>query len=85
MRHRGFLLLSLLALLALTSAVAKKKNKVKKDGPGIECTEEWAWGPCTLSSKDCGVGFREGSCGAPTQRIGCRIPCNWKEFGADCK
>ncbi|KAK2100509.1 hypothetical protein P7K49_021857 [Saguinus oedipus] len=110
MQHRGFLLLSLLALLALTSAVAKKKgeappppgctargvspctgpelcsphvvDKVKKDGPGIECAEEWAWGPCTPSNKDCGVGFREGSCGAQTQRIRCRIPCNWKkEFG----
>uniref|UniRef100_A0A2K6UHJ7 Uncharacterized protein n=1 Tax=Saimiri boliviensis boliviensis TaxID=39432 RepID=A0A2K6UHJ7_SAIBB len=33
-QHRGFLLLSLLALLALTSAVAKKKDKVKKDVPG---------------------------------------------------
>uniref|UniRef100_A0A2K5DP40 Midkine n=1 Tax=Aotus nancymaae TaxID=37293 RepID=A0A2K5DP40_AOTNA len=65
-QHRGFLL-SLLALLALTSAV------------------EWAWGPCTPSSKDCGVGFREGSCGAQTQRIRCRIPCNWKEFGAIAK
>ncbi|KAK2116201.1 hypothetical protein P7K49_006827 [Saguinus oedipus] len=62
MQHRGFLL-SLLALLALTSAVAKKKDKVKKDSPGIEC----------------------GSCRAQTQRIRCRIPCNWKEFGADCK
>uniref|UniRef100_A0A2K6TLP9 Midkine n=1 Tax=Saimiri boliviensis boliviensis TaxID=39432 RepID=A0A2K6TLP9_SAIBB len=86
MQPRGFFLLSLLALLALTSAVAKKKDKEKKDGPGIECAEEWAWGPCTPSSKRCGVGFREGSCGAQTQRIRCRIPCNWKkEFGADCK
>ncbi|XP_011818697.1 PREDICTED: midkine isoform X1 [Colobus angolensis palliatus] len=85
MQHRGFLLLTLLALLALTSAVAKKKDKVKKGGPGSECAE-WAWGPCTPSSKDCGVGFREGTCGAQTQRIRCRVPCNWKkEFGADCK
>ncbi|KAL0628629.1 Midkine [Plecturocebus cupreus] len=61
-------------------------DKVKKDGPGIECAEEWAWGPCTPSSKDCGVGFREGSCGAQTQRIRCRIPCNWKkEFGDPCR
>ncbi|XP_024110593.1 midkine isoform X1 [Pongo pygmaeus] len=85
MQHRGFLLLTFLALLALTSAVAKKKDKVKKGGPGSECAE-WAWGPCTPSSKDCGVGFREGTCGAQTQRIRCRVPCNWKkEFGADCK
>uniref|UniRef100_A0A2K5C7R3 Midkine n=1 Tax=Aotus nancymaae TaxID=37293 RepID=A0A2K5C7R3_AOTNA len=74
MQHRGFLLLSSLPY------------KVKKDGPGSACAEEWAWWPCTLSRKDCSVGFREGSCGARTQRIRCRIPCNWKkEFGADCK
>ncbi|XP_010828613.1 PREDICTED: midkine [Bison bison bison] len=85
MQRRSFLLLALLALLALTSAVAKKKDKVKKGGPGSECAE-WTWGPCTPSSKDCGVGFREGTCGAQTQRIRCRVPCNWKkEFGADCK
>uniref|UniRef100_A0A8C9DLE5 Midkine n=1 Tax=Prolemur simus TaxID=1328070 RepID=A0A8C9DLE5_PROSS len=52
MQHRGFLLLALLALLALTSAVAKKKDKVKKGGAGSECAE-WTWGPCTPSSKDC--------------------------------
>uniref|UniRef100_Q9TS70 Midkine (Fragments) n=1 Tax=Bos taurus TaxID=9913 RepID=Q9TS70_BOVIN len=46
-------------------------------GPGSECAE-WTWGPCTPSSKDCGVGFREGTCGAQTQRIRCRVPCNWK-------
>uniref|UniRef100_A0A3Q2GV19 Midkine n=4 Tax=Equus TaxID=9789 RepID=A0A3Q2GV19_HORSE len=85
MQHRSFLLFALLTLLALTSAVAKKKDKVKKGGPGSECGE-WTWGPCTPSSKDCGVGFREGTCGAQTQRIRCRVPCNWKkEFGADCK
>uniref|UniRef100_A0A2K5HUZ2 Uncharacterized protein n=1 Tax=Colobus angolensis palliatus TaxID=336983 RepID=A0A2K5HUZ2_COLAP len=32
MQHQGFLLLTLLVLLALTSAVAKKKDKVKKEG-----------------------------------------------------
>nr|XP_015101620.2 midkine isoform X2 [Vicugna pacos] len=85
MQRRGFLLLAFLSLLALTSAVAKKKDKVKKGGPGSECAE-WTWGPCTPSSKDCGVGFREGTCGGQTQRIRCRVPCNWKkEFGADCK
>lgn len=122
MQHRGFLLLALIALLALTSAVAKKKgdggggqvkpgpaagfpssetseevsgdprpelcplrvvDKVKKGVPGSECAE-WIWGPCTPSSKDCGVGFREGTCGAQTQRIRCRVPCNWKkEFGGE--
>ncbi|XP_054585917.1 midkine-like [Eptesicus fuscus] len=76
MQHRGFLLLAFLTLLALISVVAKKKDKVKKGGPGSECAE-WTRGPCTPSSKDCR---------AQTQRIWCRVPCNWKkEFGADCK
>uniref|UniRef100_A0A2K5R5W6 Midkine n=1 Tax=Cebus imitator TaxID=2715852 RepID=A0A2K5R5W6_CEBIM len=59
-QHRGFLLLSLLALLALTSAVAKKKDKAKKDGPGSECAEEWSWGPCSRSSKDCCTKAKKG-------------------------
>nr|XP_003465221.2 midkine isoform X1 [Cavia porcellus] len=63
----------------------KKKDKGKKVSAGSECAE-WTWGPCIPSSKDCGAGFREGTCGAQTQRIRCRVPCNWKkEFGADCK
>uniref|UniRef100_A0A8C2VZL0 Midkine n=2 Tax=Chinchilla lanigera TaxID=34839 RepID=A0A8C2VZL0_CHILA len=85
MQPRGFLLLALLALLALPSTAAKKKDKGKKGGAGGECAE-WTWGPCVPSSKDCGAGFREGACGAQTQRLRCRVPCNWKkEFGADCK
>ncbi|ELW48845.1 Midkine [Tupaia chinensis] len=81
MQHRGFLL-ALLALLALSSALATKKDKVKK---GSECAE-WTWGPCTPSSKDCGMGLREGTCGTQTQRIRCRVPCNWKkEFGGTLK
>lgn len=32
------------------------------------------------------MGFREGTCGAQTQRVHCKVPCNWKkEFGANCK
>lgn len=30
------------------------------------------------------MGFREGTCGAQTQRIHCKVPCNWKkEFGGE--
>ena len=58
-------------------------DKVKKGGPGSECSE-WTWGPCAPSSKDCGAGFREGTCGGQTQRLRCRVPCNWKkEFGGE--
>ncbi|XP_031206808.1 midkine-like isoform X1 [Mastomys coucha] len=32
------------------------------------------------------MGFPEGICEAQTQRVHCKVPCNWKkEFGADCK
>ncbi|EHB00278.1 Midkine [Heterocephalus glaber] len=79
MQHRAFLLLALLALLALPSAVAKKKDKAKKGGAGSECAE-WTWGPCVPSSKDCGAGLREGTCGAQTQRVRCRF-----SPPADCK
>ncbi|XP_025233444.1 midkine-like isoform X2 [Theropithecus gelada] len=42
MQHRGFLLLTLLALLALTSAVAKKKDKF-----GADCKYKFEnWGAC---------------------------------------
>lgn len=34
MQCPGFLLLALLTLLVLTSEVAKKKDKVKMEGPG---------------------------------------------------
>ncbi|XP_062957229.1 midkine-like [Cynocephalus volans] len=50
-----------------------------------ECVA-WTWGPCTPSSKDCGTGFCEGTCGAQTQRTWGRVA--WtrkKEFVADCK
>uniref|UniRef100_A0A8C6DLQ0 Pleiotrophin/Midkine N-terminal domain-containing protein n=1 Tax=Moschus moschiferus TaxID=68415 RepID=A0A8C6DLQ0_MOSMO len=51
MQCPGFLLLALLTLLVLTSEVAKKKDKVKMEGPGSECME-WTWRPCTLRAKD---------------------------------
>uniref|UniRef100_A0ACB8G459 Uncharacterized protein n=1 Tax=Sphaerodactylus townsendi TaxID=933632 RepID=A0ACB8G459_9SAUR len=56
-----------------------KKDKVKKNGS--DC-EDWRWGPCVPNSKDCGVGYREGTCNEETKKLKCKIPCNWKkEFG----
>ncbi|XP_061466869.1 midkine isoform X1 [Rhineura floridana] len=84
MQVRGLFLLFVLILLAASSEAGKnKKDKVKKNGS--DC-EEWRWGPCVPNSKDCGVGFREGTCNEETKKLKCKIPCNWKkEFGADCK
>uniref|UniRef100_A0A8D2CRG4 Midkine n=1 Tax=Sciurus vulgaris TaxID=55149 RepID=A0A8D2CRG4_SCIVU len=85
MQHLGFLLLlTLLALLALTSMVVKKKVKVKKVIPENESTE-WTWGPCIPNSKNCCVGFRKSTCRAQIQRIQYRVHCNLKEFGAPKK
>uniref|UniRef100_A0A671DU07 Uncharacterized protein n=1 Tax=Rhinolophus ferrumequinum TaxID=59479 RepID=A0A671DU07_RHIFE len=52
MQHRGCLLLTLLTLLVLTSAVAKKEDSVNKGSPGIEYTE-WTLDhpPCTPKAK----------------------------------
>ncbi|KAG6937986.1 midkine (neurite growth-promoting factor 2), partial [Chelydra serpentina] len=84
MQVRGLFLILVLILMAAASEAGKnKKDKVKKNGS--EC-EDWRWGPCTPNSKDCGVGYREGTCKEETKRLKCKIPCNWKkEFGADCK
>ncbi|MBZ3885885.1 Midkine [Sciurus carolinensis] len=85
MQHLGFfLLLTLLALLALTFMVVKKKVKVKKVIPGNESTE-WTWEPCIPNSKNCCVCFCKSTCRAQIQRIQYRVRCNWKEFGVRCK
>uniref|UniRef100_A0A8C5UBC5 Midkine n=1 Tax=Malurus cyaneus samueli TaxID=2593467 RepID=A0A8C5UBC5_9PASS len=58
-------------------------EKAKKDGS--KC-EDWRWGPCVPNSKDCGLGYREGTCKDESKKLKCKIPCNWKKkFGADCK
>uniref|UniRef100_A0A8C3LCD6 Midkine n=1 Tax=Chrysolophus pictus TaxID=9089 RepID=A0A8C3LCD6_CHRPC len=84
MQPRGLLLLLALLLLAATVEAAKaKKEKAKKEGS--EC-QDWRWGPCVPNSKDCGLGYREGTCGDESRKLKCKIPCNWKKkFGADCK
>ncbi|XP_064368737.1 midkine isoform X4 [Dromaius novaehollandiae] len=90
MQVRGLLLLLALILLTATAEAGKNKkapsslaDKVKKSSS--EC-EDWRWGPCIPNSKDCGLGYREGTCKDETKKLKCKIPCNWKKkFGADCK
>lgn len=88
MQCPGFLLLALLTLLVLTSEVAKKKDKVKMEGPGSECME-WTWRPCNLSIKDCGVSCCQGTYRVQTLCIWCQVPiCTGRrkeEFEAYCK
>ena len=79
MHRLGFL------LLAGLDPVANKKDTVKRGSLGSECVER-TWGPCTPSSKNCGMGFLEGTCRAQMQHVLCQVPSNWKkEFEADCK
>ncbi|NWZ97772.1 MK protein, partial [Nesospiza acunhae] len=84
MQVRSLFLLLVLILVAATAEAGKnKKEKAKKDGS--KC-EDWRWGPCVPSSKDCGLGYREGTCKDESKKLKCKIPCNWKKkFGADCK
>ncbi|XP_068049641.1 midkine isoform X2 [Anomalospiza imberbis] len=78
-----FLLLALILVAATAEAGKNKKEKAKKDGS--KC-EDWRWGPCVPNSKDCGLGYREGTCSDESKKLKCKIPCNWKKkFGADCK
>ncbi|NXX57439.1 MK protein, partial [Scopus umbretta] len=82
MQVRDLLLLLALILLAATAEAGKnKKEKAKKDGS--EC-EDWRWGPCVPNSKDCGLGYREGTCKDESKKLKCKIPCNWKKkFGGE--
>ncbi|XP_040184121.1 midkine [Rana temporaria] len=83
MELRALCVIVLVAILAVSSQAAKKKDKGKKGGS--DCSE-WKWSPCVPNSKDCGVGTREGTCKEETSKLKCKIPCNWKKpFGADCK
>lgn len=57
-------------------------EKVKKD---VSKCEDWRWGPCVPNSKDCGLGYREGTCKDESKKLKCKIPCNWKKkFGGGC-
>ncbi|NXV16909.1 MK protein, partial [Cepphus grylle] len=85
MQVRGFLLL-LLALILLAATAEAGKNKKEKGKKDVSECEDWRWGPCVPNSKDCGLGYREGTCKDESKKLKCKIPCNWKKkFGADCK
>ncbi|XP_069595842.1 midkine [Ranitomeya imitator] len=81
---RALCVIVLVAILAVSSQAAKnKKEKGKK--AASDCVG-WKWSRCVPNSKDCGVGTREGTCKEETNKLKCKIPCNWKKpFGADCK
>ncbi|CAG05626.1 unnamed protein product, partial [Tetraodon nigroviridis] len=51
-----------------------------------ECSPaETRYGKCIPESGDCGEGLREATCKDRTDKIHCKIPCNWKKDISDCK
>ncbi|XP_073397780.1 midkine [Dendrobates tinctorius] len=81
---RALCVIVLVAILAVSSQAAKNKKEKGKKGAS-DCVG-WKWSRCIPNSKDCGVGTREGTCKEETNKLKCKIPCNWKKpFGADCK
>uniref|UniRef100_A0A8C6SUZ8 Midkine n=1 Tax=Neogobius melanostomus TaxID=47308 RepID=A0A8C6SUZ8_9GOBI len=89
---RGLVSLTLLLLLALTLSVdagrggKSNKHKGKQTKAASECTTaETEYGKCVPEQGDCGEGQREVTCKGQTNKIHCKVPCNWKKDINDCK
>ncbi|XP_028286636.1 midkine b [Parambassis ranga] len=91
---RRLFCVALLLLLALTlAAEANKRSKGHRGGgkhdksrPASECTPaETQYGKCVPEHGDCGEGLRDATCKDHTDKISCKIPCNWKKDISDCK
>ncbi|XP_030587450.1 midkine b isoform X2 [Archocentrus centrarchus] len=88
--------LLLLLALTLTAEASKKaknhKGRHEKSRPASECSPaETHYGKCIPEHGDCGDGLREATCKDRTDKIHCKIPCNWKKdispnvLSGDCK
>ncbi|XP_026166710.1 midkine b isoform X2 [Mastacembelus armatus] len=90
---RSLFSVTLLLLVVLTlSADANRRVKSHKGGkhdksrPASECSPtETQYGKCVPEHGDCGDGLREVTCKDRTNKIQCKIPCNWKKDISDCK
>ncbi|XP_034031670.1 midkine b [Thalassophryne amazonica] len=90
---QSFFSVTLLLLLALTvTSEASKRGKNQKGGRHdksksvSECVPaEIKYGKCVPKSGDCGEGLREVTCKDHTDKIPCKIFCNWKKDISDCK
>ncbi|XP_075884836.1 midkine b [Nelusetta ayraudi] len=90
---RSLLSVTLLLLLALTLAAEASKGaknhkgrKHDKARTTSECSPaETRYSKCVPDKDDCGDGLREVTCNDRTDKIRCRIPCNWKKEISDCK
>ncbi|XP_056138513.1 midkine-B-like [Lampris incognitus] len=82
--------LLLLALIVPTEASKRLKHQKgsKHDHAKVasECSSaETHYEKCVPQSGDCGEGLRDVTCKERTEKIACRIPCNWKKEIVDCK
>uniref|UniRef100_A0A667ZPB1 Midkine n=1 Tax=Myripristis murdjan TaxID=586833 RepID=A0A667ZPB1_9TELE len=78
------LLCVILLLLVISSPTQSSRQEKAKTAS--ECTSaETHYGKCVPESGDCGDGLREATCKDRTEKISCRIPCNWKKDISDCK
>ncbi|KAM9377510.1 midkine b [Pholidichthys leucotaenia] len=89
---RSLLSVTLLLLVLTLTTEANKRNKGHKGGkhdrsrPSSECSAaETKYSKCVPENGDCGDGLREATCNDRTDKIHCRIPCNWKKDIGDCK
>ncbi|XP_044048194.1 midkine b isoform X2 [Siniperca chuatsi] len=90
---RSLFSVTLLLLLALTltteaskRAKGHKGGKLDKSRPASECSAaETQYGKCVPEQGDCGDGLRDVTCKDRTNKINCKIPCNWKKDISDCK
>ncbi|KAM6936766.1 midkine b [Xenentodon cancila] len=90
---RSLFSVTLLLLLAFTlTAEASRKAKNHKGGkheksrPASDCSAaETQYGKCVPEHGDCGDGLREATCKDRTEKVHCKIPCNWKKDISDCK
>ncbi|XP_060933038.1 midkine b [Limanda limanda] len=82
-------LLLLVAVVTLSDASRRNKNprgKPEKPGLAPECSPaNTRYGKCVPEGGDCGDGARDAACGEHSNKIPCRVPCNWKKDISDCK
>ncbi|KAM3608594.1 uncharacterized protein V6R79_001394 [Siganus canaliculatus] len=87
---RSLVSVTLLLLLIFSSEARRVKGhkggKHDKSRPASDCSPaETQFGRCVPEHGDCGDGLRDATCKDWTDKIHCRIPCNWKKDISDCK
>uniref|UniRef100_A0A8D3C9K8 Midkine n=1 Tax=Scophthalmus maximus TaxID=52904 RepID=A0A8D3C9K8_SCOMX len=73
----------LLTEVDISSVAGGKHEKLR---PASDCSAaDTRYGKCEPELGDCGEGLRDATCNDQTDKIPCKIPCNWKKDIIDCK